>query len=724
MDKLFKYYLKSGDNYYRVVNGTVILDSIETELQHAPIDWQDTEISFDRNTNFWGIFIENSLPSGFNNDGAKIIRYLMYSDSNGLESEVTLYVKKRIPTTTLYEFYYEGTLNLYTAVDEKDQVIVEILDKGVSSLIKSRKDTPVEIPLTTSNSSLLLLDGVLLRSNALFIPGQGDSTGTNLPENTLAGGTSVETLNIVYSGQQKAATSFISPQTQEYTQHAAGGNYNTNKWLFRANTDLTNVNFSGIIQSITNVDTTSYVQNIIVRVRRNGVQVHNQNIYASGSLPGNTDNSLDIPINANLSIPLISGDLVYVLSALTIPNLPTTKTTRYPNNKSILYVTYNAKVAATTCRVMAPLDLMKGIMSNISDNQFSVISDYLTLDQTDTASRFKNWDTAPKFVRYTSGDSLRALANAKIKNKFSEIFEDLYSNFCVGLGVDGTNARIEPLSYFFKDTLISEITNTGEISVSPYIETLYNQIKVGYESYDNNTTAGKNEFNTGISFVLDKRKYSEAKEDDLVSPVRFDISGIESVRAETLNSEKQDNRADNDTFGIEIDPVPLTGGPGAGIQYYKPYRPAGTITGTDDPVNTYNVTVSPGRKLRRHLPRIRSYIRKGNLKYQSIDKNPDLVSTFGAGQVIETADISVETETYQGHNVKALFLPWVFEFEFSVNYNMYNLVKSSPYGYLSFDYYGSNMKAYILSLSFIPAKGSYKCKLISHPDNDITKLIR
>jgi hypothetical protein len=722
MDQVFKYYLKSGENYYRIQNGVVLLDAIKTPLQHAPIDWQDTEISFERNLKYWGVFIENSLPFGFALDSAKILRSILYSD--GVEADCTLYIEKLNTTTTIYEFYYQGTINFYTAVDEKTRFNVEILDKGVSGIIKSRQDTPVEVLLTPSNSVKVKLDGVLVRSNALFIPGQGDSDAAEIPINELTSSAVSEILNITYSGQQKAVTSFISPKSQEYGLISpSSGVFDYGQWLFRSNTAIQDVNFKGVIQAYTNVDDAvggDYQYFIQIRVRRAGATILIENMYVSPQEPIDTDVYHEINIDHNLSIPLQTDDFVYVQSNFGGIGMATTKQTIYPTNKSILYVSYLAKVATSDCRVIAPLDLMNEVMSNISDGEFNVVSDFLSVDQIDATSRFKNWDNSPKWTRYTSGDSLRGLTEAKIKTTFFEPFKDLYAHHCLGMGVEGNSARVEPLKYFLSDTLIETIENNGDVIVSQPTDRFINQIKVGYENAENNNVVGKNEFNTGITFLPDKVKNAKSNEDDLVSPYNFGIYSIEAARAETLSEDKQDNRFDNETFGLELDPVPLTDINGI---YYKVYRPSGTITGVDDPVNVYNVLRSPGRAERRHLPRTRSTIRKGTLVYQTTDKNPDLISTFGAGTVVETENINLESDTYNGHDVSRLFLPYVFEFDCPMG-NLYNNVKNNPYGYIEFNFYGEIMKGFVLEVGMTPAKGICRCKLLSHPDNDESKLIR
>jgi len=264
---------------------------------------------------------------------------------------------------------------------------------------------------------------------------------------------------------------------------------------------------------------------------------------------------------------------------------------------------------------------------------------------------------------------------------------------------------------------------------TPYLDVCFNTINIGYNSYDNQNIVGKNEFNTTESYLIKNMLRINTK-DDCISPYRADIYGIESIRSQTFSKDRSDNESDNDIFLIEVDPVPSSG-------IYSPYKPVYQfISGVDDPAGVYNVALSPKRALYRHLPRIRSIMDSGLLQYQSTNKNPDLISDIVAGGVIESGNIDlaenpnhVNSPSNPAHDVSALFKPLVFTFDCVPPYNLSEILSLQTKGYISFTWTNPRtgedvlLKGFILDVGCTPAiRDKYTFKLLSHPDNDLSKL--
>lgn len=738
---MFRYSLKKDDvTFYYVRNGVVLTTTIPTYQSNNPKGWQDTETTFRRDMKYMGIFPEYGDTIDFVLDSAKILRSIYYTD--GFEGDCILYVEKLNTTTTEYEFFYEGSLDFSTSQDLQHSFAINIMERGVSELLSSREDTEYEIPLADPDAITLTLDGVKVRSKGSWYPGNYSSSAdngikfssipyTNVPDNiigrsvNLSFGDSIDQIApFIRSHQQLAG--FTGVTAKGLIQHAydvGNPSVNDGEYILYANTDLTDVTISGFMSVSTHLPDETGIKIIkvvatVVNLNAVGTGIVSQTTLHEYSSSGQ---NIDVGYGASMqgSFDMSAGTnlliTIYGYNANINPADPSPEAF-FAIENGFFDVTFLAKVAPTDTKGFHYIDMLKKLVSKITDGQSTVFSSYLSLPQTDSASRFDNWDTSPLWQIISCGNALRGLPDAVIKTSLTEAFDDLFGNLMVALMVEGDNVKIEQLATVFnKDSLIATITKTNGMVVSDFKDKIFNSLKIGYGNYDNKNVVGKNEFNTGISFLSNSVKRYK-KEDNVISNYRADVYGIESVRAETFGDDRLDNRADNDTFIIEADPVPVGG-------KYKAYRPSGIITGVDDPANIYNVTLSPGRRLRRHLPRIRSLIRKGQLVYQTTDKNPDLVSTFGAGQVVETENINLESDTYNGHDVSRLFLPYVFEFECPLG-NLYNQVKNNPYGYLEFNFYGETMKGFVLEIGMTPAKGSCRCKLLSHPDNDETKLIR
>ena len=62
-------------------------------LPQAPQGWVDQQIGYGRNTKYWGLNRSYSQPLKFVNEGATILRYLLYS-KRGSEEQAYLVVNK------------------------------------------------------------------------------------------------------------------------------------------------------------------------------------------------------------------------------------------------------------------------------------------------------------------------------------------------------------------------------------------------------------------------------------------------------------------------------------------------------------------------------------------------------------------------------------------------------------------------------------------------------
>src|SRR5690606_32167262 len=262
-------------------------------------------------------------------------------------------------------------------------------------------------------------------------------------------------------------------------------------------------------------------------------------------------------------------------------------------------------------------DFAKKLVSKISDDEYNLVSTFLTnLYGSEEEARNANFDNIPYHTMVTCGDGIRSISDAIIKTTFSDMMKDCWSRWGLVWSVEDNSIRIEPLEYYFQNTELFTINGINNVKINPFLEVVFNQIQIGYQSYDNNLPAGKNEFNTGLSFLAEDM-IRHKNQDDCISPYRADIYGIESIRAKTLYEDTKDNSFDNDIFLIEVSPNPS---PISGV--YMPLKGYQYITGVDDPTGMYNVTLSPKRSLYRHLRRIRSIQDAGILRYQTTDRNP------------------------------------------------------------------------------------------------------
>jgi hypothetical protein len=742
MNQLFRYSIKKdATTYYYVSNGVVLTTDVPTYLNHYPKEWEETEILFKRDTLFWGVFIEMSQPYDFVWDGAKIVRHIYYTE--GSEGAAILSSEILNSTSQQYEFFYEGDIDFSQTSDAEDLVSSNIFKRGISELLISRQDTPYEIPLDDPAALTMLFDGVLVQSEGAWYPGNYSSEAANgvlfstIPYSLTSDTTNPigRTVPFYNNGEVLQISPFVRPHSQkgrviapalvvvDYPFISGTPSIDDGEYMLYANTALTNVKidgqmvFSAIMPDVVGLKTIRIIATVVVKTDPPFMGIVSQHVLytftstavdtgvgALASLQG----TFDMPANTYLVIS-IKGECPALSASEEFDAF-------FPIENGSMKITYLAKVAPSETKCLRYIDFVNRLVSKLSDGAASVVSNYLSNPNTSPTNRFKNWDMVAYWNLVTSGNSLRGLPDSVIKATMGEAYTDMYGRMNQVLCVEGNNIRVEEMAYVFQDVLIATIDKTNEMSVSDYKDKMFNNVKTGYGVYDNRNVVGKNEFNTEVNYLADTvRRYK--KEDTTQTGFRADVYGIESTRSETLNQSRADNRSDNDTFVTEADPTPVAG-------KYVVYRPTGTITGVDDPINIYNVTLSPGRNIRRHLRRLRSLVSRGTLRFQSKDKNQELVSTFTSGQVVEAGDIPMDNDIYNGHDVSPLFLPYVFDFTCKPPFNLYNLATANPLGYIAFDYYGTPMKGFILELSLLPATGACRLKLLSHPGNDLTKMIR
>lgn len=733
----FKFYFVSEtDTYYYVSQqGFVLQASSETEVQSCVIDWEECEVAFKRSDFYLGAFREFSLPIKFALDGAKILRHVLYTQ--GFTGVVIFKIKKLNTTTLQYNDWYEGTVNLGGLTDEFTSVETNVEERGLIGKIKALEDVEYEIPIEGPGVIHGRLDGVKLGARSSWVVGDSIADDADFPP------TEHDQIGLLPAGHTFTTTrmsndvqagSFIIPRDAEYRSYGSVSPpsttaFGTGRTSAKATAEWYQIDFSGHIDMLVNLESTASTGGQVYEMKIfagivTGAGVRDTNKTTLLATVGGLQNaaweeiSVDLSgtlsgIEANSTVTFYAEfhQLVGAIDAVRI------KSYHYTNNSTIT-IRYLAKVIPSDYVGFRWIDLMKRLVEKISDGGSTCISSFLSNPAASLLSRSANFDNSPYNTIITSGEALRGLPNPKIKISFKSAFSALFAEYCVGMEIKNNNVIIERLSHFLPDTDLLHIDRINNITIKPRTEKVFNRLQIGYESHDTNNIQGRNEFNTGISFVV-KDNTVVVRNEEVISPIRFDIYGIESVRAETFDEDRRDNRADNDTFGIEVQPTPVNG-------YYVPYRPQGAvITGVDDPVGVYNVALSPKRALFRHLPRIRSIVKKGILQYQSIDKNPELISNLGSGTIVETADVNLEADSVNGQPVLPLFTNYEVSFDCAPPYNLSEILQLQTGGNITFSFNGAIFKGIILDVGCRPGvNDKYNFRLLLAADNDLSKLIR
>lgn len=740
--KRYKHYLKKNDSiWYAVVNGNVI-ETGEKELQHAADGWENGTAIFTRDTKLWGIFEEHTIPYEFILDGAQILRSIYYDIEQGSAGKCIYVVKILNPTSMKYEPFFNLDIDFSQARDFRNKFVVNAANRGLQEQLNINEDITYELDLNAPESINMSIDGVLFDCSGNWYPGDYSVNVGSSPtqhaqfwqDNTLNAATSIP---IYDGGNINQPLPFIKPKTQavifgngdmtgfiDYTFNGNATNYipdDGGVYILKTNVALKNVNIDASITEIIappsdGFTTTVNVYLCVMSDANPSVALQQILVYQYNGIP--TPATFLIAFNITIDMP---ANTYLILTQRSRRTGPSTTIDDYPiyfpNDTSFFNIKYQAKSNPTDCKGLRCGDAMRQIVNKISNGQSTMHSLFLDSDTSDTTNRFLNWDTSPKFQILTSATALQQIVNPVIKTTFSDMFDDMFARMPIYAAIVDGNLNIGKLSEAFSNTLIARVDSVNNIEVSDYKEKMINSVDVGYDYSDTDTTNGKQSVNTGFKFLSDR--FNRTKQNlTIVSKYVAEPTAIERVRGQVFETNNSSSTiGDSDVYLIEVDPTPVSG-------KYVPYRPSAVNSGVTDPLGIYNITQTPGRAIRRFLSYIRSVLPTGNLIFQSTDQNKELISTFGSGQVIEKDNLPLNGDMYKGHDISRYFLPYVFEFD-CPSIQLYNQIKANPLGYIEFPYYDKGlMKGYVLSVELNPEKGDCKCLLLSHPNNDLSKLKR
>lgn len=152
---------------------------------------------------------------------------------------------------------------------------------------------------------------------------------------------------------------------------------------------------------------------------------------------------------------------------------------------------------------------------------------------------------------------------------------------------------------------------------------------------------------------------------------------------------------------------------------HRLHRPAyTTITGVPDPVNVFNVELSPKRGILHNGPLIRSTCDKMDSEYVVFDsgkRNTALVTEIGGVRIAEKENIQIGTLG------ERLFLPYYITFTTQVPVNALELLAANPYGKVGFVWKGRKWYGFLMDGSIKPATNEVQqWKLLAAPNQDFS----
>lgn len=651
----------------------IIVGTTPYRLAQSPIGWEENLISFKRDTKYWGVIRDFTLPLRFISEGAKILRSQYYY--YGIEAAVRLQIYKLNNATWIHEPFYLGDIDFSKSDDQIDTFTCNVMQGGISKMIKAYENVKYEIDLDVPEAVDIEMPGIGLSDYAKSI------AAVFFPSDQLA---YYPRVDLVIN---KLITGFATAQN---TEDVSGSTPDPNQWSFLINENL-NYRVYGYFRG----NTTTQNLRIVIRRLRAGIatSISPDVFYGTGSINVQFDYNLD----------LLVGDKIYLFfnrSGKGDVNI----------EDSEFNISYSGATDPIFAKALRPKYVLEQLLRKINNNNPVPVTSYL-LDNTE-------W----KNLTITSGDGIRQIPGAKIKTSLKDFFTSYDAVLCAGMGINSDSVIFEEREAFFTDIVTS--ANVGKVKnckFEPALEYFYSSLKAGYKDQSYNELDGKDEFNSEQEWTLPITRVQ--KELNIQSVYRADVRGIEDLRINFITNpdtdKSTDSDSDNDVFFVKIRETAETGG------LYKPVMSEAftDISGVNSPELMYNMEISPKKNLLRHSEFIKSFLDRMDgylIRFSSATKNAEFSTTDLNGiRVKENENIIVESLEGQ------LFKPLVATFECNYPKNIQALIESNPYGSIIFEFEDNIYKGFILEVSTDASKNSQReFRVLLTSSNNLLNLIR
>lgn len=718
---LYKYYfLNANGQYYTVSAGSVTTTATKTALPESPRGWDAMKIQFTRDEAGAGVFAKSIEPLEWWGDAAQILRFLWESPFGyHFDAYCRIIIERRNNLWT-YDTYLDATLD-FSTVDDSTKAVqlintvgqneepffkVGIIKNSLLQTLQNNNGTEFEIEFD-SDAKTINHDGIKLSTSNQFV------TSYELTNR----GTAAYFIPFV---EGKFDGFFRVLEVFPVTFGDLTGNPFKDNKLFVPVLDINNgnVNFVGTATYTNSSASASFQLLYEIFIFRNGdfttpVNTGNTELYIDPT-PLTTGNTRTLNFNENYPFNFLEGDYVCVTSQVT--NISGAGTNYDVETEADLVITGDYRFASTDITSLRYPDYAKKLFIAASEGTVSFSSSYLNYSNaTLDAWNYRLYNNYPYNTMVTCGDAIRLLPTPKIKSSIADCKLDMFSRWMLGWGINGSTIIVEHLSHFFNKT--SEIASLGQIKnfkKSVATDMIYSSMHVGYEDQEYSEVNGRDEVNSEAEYKLPVRNITRTQE--LVSPYRADIYGIEKQRGYLFDKDTTDNKGDNDTFLMEVDGTPVGG-------KYPLKRLTGQTYGVSFPETVYNEGLRPSRFVRRHSPFIRSFL---NVKdtvappastlayFQSGKKNTQAFTITSGSPVYEGQDWYVAEALSLQYS--RLFLPVYYEFEHTPIENLLSLIENNPYGYIEFEDNNVTYRGFILDVTIESANDDvYQFKLLGCP---------
>lgn len=146
---------KNG-NYYSAIQNTdntwTVSDAIGVSyIEHLPKGWDDTDITWERNMTYFGVFRSQTQKFNFSKDGRAILLSILADKGTNGYCKMSILVYNE--STLVYDVFYRSIIDFSGASDSKKQQLLTVstLDGELTELVKAKSKSEFNIPFWEYN---------------------------------------------------------------------------------------------------------------------------------------------------------------------------------------------------------------------------------------------------------------------------------------------------------------------------------------------------------------------------------------------------------------------------------------------------------------------------------------------------------------------------------------------------------------------------------------------
>jgi hypothetical protein len=158
-------YINASD-HVQAGSGATKMDGVTpANLENSPDKWHDIVINWARNNKYLGLFRDFSIGLKFVKDGAKIVRSLKWNIGMEAISYLSIFRLNRLTFPDKYDHFYTGELDFSKPVQTDTGVTIDIVEGGLSKMLKAFEGTTFDIPISTDPDKFsVYLDGLTFKN--------------------------------------------------------------------------------------------------------------------------------------------------------------------------------------------------------------------------------------------------------------------------------------------------------------------------------------------------------------------------------------------------------------------------------------------------------------------------------------------------------------------------------------------------------------------------------